>query len=416
MASQYERSNPSNILAQHALVIGAGMAGLVAARVLADRFARVTIIDRDQLSDAPNFRRAVPQARHPHTLLRRGQEILERLFPDLTNELLAQGAIAIDPCTDVAFFAGGAWRTPGRNDDTMSIAASRPLLESTLYRRISAHPRVTILSGHEVEQVTVDEARSRVTGAYVHTRGQSKSMWVEADVVLDTSGRRSLAPQWLTDLGYMPPEESTIDALTGYATRIYRRPHMIDIDWRAMYIRPTPPDDTRGGMIIPMEGDRWHVALIGEDGDYPPIDENGFLNFARNLPTPRLYEAIKDAEPLTQPYGYRITANRMRHYEALPRYLEGFLVLGDAVYALNPVYSQGITAAALSGLALEGCLIAHMSSGISGLSKGFQEHLNDALAEMWKYITRLDGRWHTTQITHQTYDPQSNTLTPVWMR
>jgi flavin-dependent dehydrogenase len=168
-----------------------------------------------------------------------------------------------------------------------------------------------------------------------------------------------------------------------------------------MYIKPSPPDGTRGGILIPLEGDRWHVSLVGIAGDYPPIDEEGFLAFARSLPASQLYEAIQEAEPLAKPYGYRRTDSRVRHYDQLPSYLEGFLVSGDAAYTLNPLYVQGMTTAALGSLALDASLKAQRQQAVgdlTGLAGTFQRKLSQALAETWRMVTSHDLRWPATQI------------------
>jgi 2-polyprenyl-6-methoxyphenol hydroxylase-like FAD-dependent oxidoreductase len=231
-----------------------------------------------------------------------------------------------------------------------------------------------------------------------------------ADLVVDASGRESQAPQWLANLGYTPPRETSIRAFAGYASRLYQRPAEFGRNWKTLYVRPTPPHGTRGGVIIPIEGDRWHVTLLSMAGDYPPTDEAGFLAFARSLPAPQFYEAIKAAEPLTMIYGYRRTESRVRHYDQLPRYLEGFLVCGDAAYSLNPVYAQGMTAAVLGSLALEQCLRAQQRQGdLSGLPKAFQTQLSRVVADPWQMVTREDGRWPATEVV----GPQEIASRPV---
>lgn len=407
--------------ATHALVIGGGVAGLLAARVLSDTFDQVTIVDRDRLSDKPEIRQGVPQARHPHTLMRRGQDILELHFPGLTDELIAHGALPIDASREVAFYAAGQWHTPTRHADTMSIAMSRPLLEATIYRRVAAHPRIEIIHAHASTRLAVDAERQRVTGVYVQDRAGAPSAekQLTADLVLDASGRHSRVPQWLQQLGYEPPVEITVNAFTGYSTRLYRRPADFAEDWQAMYIRPTLLTGSRGGMIIPVEGNRWIVALIGMNGDFPPTDEAGYMEFAHSLPTSKLYEAIRPAEALTKPTGYRRTENRLWRYDQLPRYLEGLLVYGDAACALNPVHAHGITAAAIGSLALSNSLQSHFvkygAGNINGLAAAFQKQLGKSLAGLWHSISNEDRRWLKTEVTtgeqlRSTRGPRAGTL------
>jgi 2-polyprenyl-6-methoxyphenol hydroxylase-like FAD-dependent oxidoreductase len=389
----------------HALVIGGGMAGLIAAHVLSDTFDQVTIVDRDRLSDKPEARQGVPQARHPHTLMVRGQEILEQHFPGLTAELMAQGALPIDASREVAFYVAGQWRAPARHADTMSIAMSRPLLEATIYRRVVANPHIKIIHAHDVTRLTVDAERKHVMGVYMRDRAGAPSAEkrATANLVLDASGRYSRVPQWLQGLGYEPPAEITVNALTGYSTRLYQRPADFAEGWQAMYIRPTLLTGSRGGMIIPVEGNRWNVALVGMNGDFPPTNEAGYVDFARSLPTSELYKAIGQAEPLTKPIGYRHTENRLRRYDQLPRYLEGLLVYGDAACALNPVHAHGITAVAIGSLALSESLQAHFTNhaagDIDGLAAAFQKQLGQSLAGLWHSIANEDRRWPKAEVT-----------------
>jgi len=384
----------------HAIVIGSSIAGLTAARVLSDYFNQVTIIDRDGSLGPVEFRRGVPQTRHAHRLLPRGQMILEQLFSGLTKELLAHGAVAVDASEDIFFDDEGKWQTARSRPNWVSFSASRPLLESTLYRRLATFSGVNFKQGYEVTGLLVDDKNERATGVRLNCRRcQSVEIEVAADLVVDASGRYSKAPRWLESLGYTPPEEWSINSFGGYATRIYERPADFDEHWKTMTIGPTPPGSTRGGIIIPMEGNRWHVTLVGVAGDYPPHDDEGFLQFAKSLPTARLYEAIKEARPLSRPAGFRRTASRVRRYDRLPCYLEGFLVFGDAAYILNPVYAQGMTAAAIGSQVLDQCLAQQRQGDLTGLSHAFQKELSRSLSRLWHRVTAQDWQWQVTTIT-----------------
>jgi 2-polyprenyl-6-methoxyphenol hydroxylase-like FAD-dependent oxidoreductase len=400
----------------HAIVIGSSIAGLSVARVLTDHFTRVTIIDRDHLPTEPQFRRGTPQARHGHILPLRGQALLEQQFPGLFDELVANGAISINGGSEMAFFIAGGWHQVRHHAAVVSTSCSRPLLETAMYRRLATHTGVNIIQGYEVVGLRIDKWGQRATGVRLRSRSKrySNETNLAADLVVDTSGRGSQAPQWLASLGYPSPQETRVNSFPGYATRIYQRPIGLNESWKTMYIKPTPPDGTRGGLIIPIEGDRWQVTLVGMARDYPPTDEEGFLTFARSLPTQRLYEAIKETKPLSKPYGYRHTENRLRHYDRLPCYLEGFLVSGDAVCALNPVYAQGMTVAAMSSLALDHCLKSlrqrQAVNDMIGLASAFQKQLNKVVAGPWQMAIREDRRWPSTETAEQQFVPVRHRL------
>jgi 2-polyprenyl-6-methoxyphenol hydroxylase-like FAD-dependent oxidoreductase len=390
-----DNSQASDTAFGHAIVIGSSIAGLAAARVLSDHFAHVTIIERDRLPTTPDFRRGAPQGRHAHLLLPPGQAILEQLFPGLNAALLAAGATFINSDPETTFFLDGAW-----HDDLTCLSCSRPLLESALQQRVAARPGLRILQGHDVLDLAVDPNRQQVTGVRLRRRGSdSAEVTLPAQLVMDASGRGSAAPRWLASLGYTPPRETIIAPFTGYTTRIYRRPAGLAENWNLLRVRRNPPDGTRGGSISPIEDNRWYVTLIGVSHDYPPTDEEGFLAFARSLPSPRLYEAIQAAEPLSNIFGFRHTENRLRHYDELPRYLESFLVCGDAVCAVSPVHAQGMTSALLGLEGLADCLVEQRSRGnLIGLAQTFQPRLRQAIQGVWKLVIADDLRWPATVV------------------
>jgi 2-polyprenyl-6-methoxyphenol hydroxylase-like FAD-dependent oxidoreductase len=388
---------------QRAIVIGGSMAGLAVARVLADYFQHVSIIERDAPQRETVFRKGVPQARHAHVLLKGGELALEQIFPGLRQELVDQGALVVNAGLDVALQLFGQWRQPYPSAIDV-LACGRPLLEHTLYQRLSTHPRVTFVHDSEVVGLCTDEQQTQVTGVQLRQRNghaQQAETIVEASVVVDASGRSSRAPQWLEALGYTPPVETTISAQAGYASRIYQRPPQFEPGWKALSIVPVAPSVKRGGVILPMEGDRWHVTLVGMAGDYPPTDEGAFLAFARSLPNPQLYTAIVRAQPLSDIWGARNLDNRLRDYAKLPRYLEGFVVCGDSVYALNPVYAQGMTVAALSALAIDQCMReqrrAHPNGDLRGLAQRVQTRIGKVVAGPWQMATGEDRRWPTSE-------------------
>ena len=221
--------------------------------------------------------------------------------------------------------------------------------------------------------------------------------------------------KWLEALGYAPPEETYVNSHLGYASPTYRRPERFDEDWKGLNAQAAPPEVTRGGVLLPLEGNRWIVALSGVGGDYPPTDEAGFMDFARSLRTPMLYEAIKDAEPISDISGYRDTENRRRHYENLSRQPDNFLVTGDAASAFNPIYAQGMTTAALGVEVLEECLREQgaPNGDHAGLSKRFQKKLAKTNAASWLLATGEDFRVRgveggtatfATRLTHRYMD------------
>ena len=392
------KTNPPTVgESGHALVIGGSMAGLLTARVLSERFERVTVVERDHFPEGPAFRKGVPQSKHLHVFMMRGRMISDKLFPGLSEELEEAGAVPVDSANDFEWLtpAGFAPRFPS---GLPLLMCSRELLEWTARARVAALPRVSFLEKTEVTGLLPTPNGKGVAAVEVRSRtakdGAESQEPLRADLVVDASGRNSNASKWLEALGYAPPEETYINSHLGYASRTYRRPERFDGDWMGLNAQAAPPEVTRGGVLLPLEGNRWMITLSGVGGDYPPTDEEGFMDFARSLRTPMLYEAIKDAEPISDISGYRDTENRRRHYEKLSRQPENFLVSGDAASAFNPIYAQGMTTAALGAEVLEECLREQdaVSDAHGGLSKRFQKKLAKANAASWLLATGEDFR------------------------
>ncbi len=404
---KFKHALPVSFPYDHAVVIGSGIAGLTAVRVLSDYFNQVTIIERDMLEAPHEFRHGVPQGRHTHTLMPRGQALLEQLFPGLLDEMQANGAVTIDAQRDIAYFKNGGWQIPQHR--ATNIASSRPLLENTIRQRVLALPNVSLITGGNVVGLLTDAAGRQVTGLTLRPRRGAAYTENElaANLVIDASGRASKGPQWLTELGFAPPEEWRINPFVAYTSSLYERPASHHGQWKTLYVSPEPPHGTRGGIITPMENGRWCVTLIGVAGDVPPHDEAGFLAYARSLPTPSFYEAIKNARPLSRPVGFQRTENQVRRYDKLPEYLDGFLVCGDAAIALNPIYAQGMTAAAQAASALQRSLQAQLQQSpdsLVGLAARFQPMMSQAVQRLWRIATTNDWGWPITEVTDDTDD------------
>lgn len=400
-ASSTERKLHSNY-GSHAIVIGGSLAGLLAARVLADHFDRVTILERDSLMAAePAPRKGVPQARHLHVLLARGREILQQLFPGLVEELIASGALLADMAADLAWLTHKGWGVRCDSGIRM-VSCTRDLLEYSVRCRLEEISQVNFYDDCDVVGLTADDTGTVIKGVTVCPRSAFESIedagdsiHLRADLVVDASGRGSRAPEWLEQLGYRAPGETVVNAFLGYTSRVYRR-HPALKDWHGVYVQPAPPDQTRGGALFPVEGDRWILTLAGYGRDYAPTDETGFMEFVRSLRTPMIHDAIKNAEPLTPIFTYRATENRLRHYERMSRRPEGFIAIGDAVCSFNPVYAQGMTMAALGALTLEKCLGDQRRRArdrdMKGFALRFQSRLAKACADPWKLATSEDFR------------------------
>jgi 2-polyprenyl-6-methoxyphenol hydroxylase-like FAD-dependent oxidoreductase len=349
----------------HAVVLGGSIAGLLAARVLSDHFAQVTVIERDVTGQGPEPRKGVPQGNHLHALLARGRMIADDLLPGLSDELLESGAVRLNAGRDLAWYYAGGWRMRHDND-LFFLAMSRPLLESQIDKRVRALSNVTIMNGVRVIGLLTGESRC-VAGVRLTGPGRSAQVHeVEADLVVDATGRGSTTPQWLNEMGFAVPATELVGARVAYATRTFHRNNG-GPDWGALVItgKPSP----RSGLIFPIEGDRWLVTLPGFSNEPMPQDHEAFLAYARSLAVPDLFETIRQCEPLSQIKHFRFAGSLRHRYERLAHFPEGLIVLGDAVCSFNPVYGQGMTVAAIEAEALGRMLAKAKDEG--GLEPAF---------------------------------------------
>jgi 2-polyprenyl-6-methoxyphenol hydroxylase-like FAD-dependent oxidoreductase len=388
MTAQHSHTNNRKI-GTHAIVVGGSLAGLLATRVLSDHFDKVTAIERDRFPDGNENRKGVPQGRHAHGLLASGFRVMTSLFPGLQDELVQTGAIPGDVVGDARWYQFGGYKAKFQSG-LGGILLSRPLLESTIRRRVLSLPNVQARETCSVLGLIVSPDRSRVTGVRLEHKTNGGEEELLADLVVDAGGRGSRSPAWLEALGYDRPTEEEIKIGVGYATRIYRRrPQDLSGDMAAI-IAPMPPLEKRMGVILAIEGDRWIVSIGGWLGDHPPIDEPGYLEFARSLPAPDIYEVIKDAEPLSEIMVHKFPSNLRRHYERLTRFPEGYLVIGDAMCSFNPIYGQGMSVAALEALALRDCLNKQPAGSLTGLPHRFFKRAAKVIDIPWTLAAGAD--------------------------
>jgi 2-polyprenyl-6-methoxyphenol hydroxylase-like FAD-dependent oxidoreductase len=364
-----------------ALVIGGSIAGLLAARVLSELYPEVIVFERDAL-DSPAPRKGVPQGRHAHALLAGGQQALEELFPGLVEELRRQGA----PRGQGRFFSDGGYFHP-LGKALQGLFVSRGCLEAEVRLRVRARPNVRLVTHADVRGMVMNETRTRVRGLrFARVSGHGEET-LEGDLLVDASGSGSRTPDWLEALDFPRPRLERVDVRMGYATRLYRR-RPGDLGGDLLVSIPATRGNRRASGMLAQEGARWIVTIAGYFGDDPPTDPLGFLEFARTLPAPDVYDFLRTATPLDDPVAFRFPANRRYRYDALARLPENLVVLGDALCSFTPIYGQGMTVAALEALALRACLKAHPAH----LGRAFFKKAKRAVDIAWTISAGRDRR------------------------
>ncbi|WP_331728245.1 FAD-dependent oxidoreductase [Streptomyces sp. NBC_00158] len=371
---------PAPAVRRRAVVIGGSLAGTLAAAALRGAVDEVLVVENDELPAGPGPRKGLPQASHAHMFWCTGVHAAEALLPGVTDRWMSAGANRIPIPTGMVGYTPEGWLRRWNTETAFLIACSRDLLDHAVRDLVLADPKVTVLQRTRVEGLT-GTAR-RVTG--VRTRAaDGREAVLEADFVVDASGRGSRAPRHLAELGVAPAPERSLDLGLTYASRVFRAP--AGTAGFPMVVVQSDPRTARPGQsasILPIEHGRWIVTTAGTRGGEPTARNEDFEPFARGLRHPLVGEIISGLEPLTDVTVSRSTRNVRRHFEDVGSWPERFVVLGDALAAFNPIYGHAMSVAAQAALLLRDLASAH---GIDAprLARRVQKAVAGPVAAAW---------------------------------
>jgi len=373
----------------HAIVAGAGIAGLAAAAALAGRFGRVTLLDRDSLPDGVQMRLGAGQGAHLHQLLKAGEEALERLLPGVTDDFYAAGAKRMRVGRDVKVFDFGGWMDEcDAGFDVTSL--SRPAYEAVLRARVSALPGVTIRTATPVKRLVVSDGRC--TGVELED-GETLS----ADLIVDASGMTAPLMTQLAAEGHAAFETEAVRINVAYSTVRFRQPEKWRGESAGFFLLPGPPGK-RFGFLLPIEDDQWILSVGARGKDSPPRSLAEMLAYAEQF-EPSIFERVRDAEPLSELRTFRKpTANRRKAWEAA-KWPERLVPIGDALSSVNPTYGQGMTVAACEADALAGLLDARSAdnAGLDGLASSYLTKAGEISGRAWSLSLNSDYVYDETE-------------------
>jgi 2-polyprenyl-6-methoxyphenol hydroxylase-like FAD-dependent oxidoreductase len=369
---------------KRAIVIGAGMAGLAAAKAVAAHFERVTVFDRDVLPERPAFRAGTPQARHTHGLLAGGRRALERLFPGIDRDLIEAGAVPLCVSSDMRFELPGFDPYPQRDFGIVTFCISRPLLERICRHRVEREPNIEIKPRSRVTELVASPDNRGVAGIrFEDARGTPGSL--AADLIVDASGRASLTLPFLDAIAWAKPAAIEIGMDQAYATAVFEKPEDASADWLGVLHLPTPPASSRFGIILPMEGRRWIVSIGENHGRAPPGDIEGFMDFVKSFRMPTIYRAIRNAKHISEIARYNMPCSVRRAFDKLDRFPRGLIPIGDSVCRFTPIFGQGMSVAAQECRVLGNLIEARHGCGdpLDGLAESFLAEIQPLLETPW---------------------------------
>ncbi|MGV9248702.1 NAD(P)/FAD-dependent oxidoreductase [Streptomyces sp. NPDC003710] len=385
----------SNVLRHapaHVIVIGGSIAGMLAAAAIKDQVSSIEILEAHELPEGPGPRSGVPQAVHIHFLQTGGAKAIESLLPGSIDLLLAAGAHHIPVTTNMLICSPEGWYRRWQRATHYVITASRDLTDFIVREQVLKDPRVGVRT--QTRAIGLIGDRRAVTGVRVRTADGTEAE-MSADLVIDASGRASRTPQWLAQMGLTGLAEDHIDSGLAYASRMYRAP-VPTHGWPVVGVQANPrlPGAGNAGGILPIEGDRWHVSLMGAPGGQPSRDADAFEPFARTLRHPIIADLLAHAEPLTDVSVTHSTANRRYYYERLAQWPQGLVVLGDSAAAFNPAYGQGISVAAQGAVALRNVVSRGL---VPTLARQAQRAIARPIDSAWALATGQDIHFSSTK-------------------
>ena len=381
----HEVKEDHTLIGGRAVVIGAGIAGLSAARALSDYFEQVVILEADDLPSGPVPRKGVPQGKQVHGLLGGAVKAINELFPGIEEDLVKAGAVSIRNGWDIELEFSVPAPLPRRDLDLLIYAMSRPLLEFTIRQRLEQQRNVTLRWQSRVLEIVGESDGAWVSGIRFRT-GNGEIETLSTDFIVDASAQGTPTLSFLKATGRQLPEQTTIGVDIRYATGTFEDIHQKSpANALGVVTFPNAPNSGRCGYLIPIENNRMHLLLSGRGTDAPSADADEYKEYAKGLATPSIYNAIKDANLIGNVSRYDFPESTWRHFGLLGDFPRRLIPVGDAVCRLNPVYGQGMTVAIMEANLLRQLLqnASREVDPLSGLGQAFVTEVEKLIEDPW---------------------------------
>jgi 2-polyprenyl-6-methoxyphenol hydroxylase-like FAD-dependent oxidoreductase len=386
-------------IGRQAIVIGAGVAGMAAAGALADYFAQVTVLERDSLSNVFAPRAGASQGWHSHGLLVGGLAALNLLFPGIDDDFVRTGAVPLRINRDVREEHPNSEPMPQRDFGLHGYTMSRQLIESVLRRRLLRHANVRFQQNTKVLGIETNTQGKRITGVRWATIEGHPITTMQADLVVDASGCGQLTGELLQSVVGQTVPETTIGIDLCYTTAIMGIPGDAPTDWKLALTHADAPRSSRRAVLLPVEGGRWMMTVIGRGVDRPPAEWSALLDYLRQLTTRTIYNAVRQAKPVGRLARFILNESVWRHFEDFGSFPTGLLPIGDAICRFNPIYGQGMTVAAKEAVLLHDLFAARAcrQDPLEGLGHEFLGEAKYLIETPWAMAAIPDFAFSNTR-------------------
>jgi 2-polyprenyl-6-methoxyphenol hydroxylase-like FAD-dependent oxidoreductase len=270
----------------------------------------------------------------------RGAAEFEGLFPGLLDDMVAAGVPVLENRPDCIHF-GAAGHVLGTQatlrDEFTAYVPSRPHLEWQIRRRALALPNVELVR-RGIAQPQYDPAEERVTGVLLDADDTNA---IEADLVVDATGRGTRLPVWLEQWGFGRPTEDTVEVGIGYATHQIRIPDGL-IEEKVIVAGACHDQPLGLGMLFYEDGN-WGLTTYGTAKVEPPQNFPQMCALADQILPGHISAAVRKGEPIGDVAFHKYPTSRWRRYDKMDRFPTGIIPFGDAVVSFNPTFGQGMT-------------------------------------------------------------------------
>ncbi|MFS0823279.1 NAD(P)/FAD-dependent oxidoreductase [Bacillus sp. 1P02SD] len=366
------------------IIIGGGIAGKLAARVLSEVYKEVIILEQDSDATSPTPRKGAPQGNHIHALLHAGEHGLEELFPGIAECFYSTGAVKINSTKDLAWHHHGVWKLRYDGGYTTTLQ-TRPHLEWHINKYIKQVENITTQYNQTVKNYVYNEGENRITGVEL-----KNGSVIHADLIIDASGATSFSYRWLTEKGIQIPVKKVKIGLT-YVSQIVELPENKNRDWTIKLLYPNPPHEKMAGSISKIEGNRYLVTFIGYHDIINTKEKiTNLVDLSNKLPQSDIYLELKNAKPLTNISIYRVPHITWRKIEKVKNFPDGLLMIGDTICRIDPFFGQGMSIAVLEALALKELFKNEIKI------RDFHKKSAKIIAPIWNMVLTEDFRYPET--------------------